>query len=250
VREGRARDSRRLAVMERADGASLVLLDFVNSCQRVVVSRRWKAGDDLREIRTVLTDAPSRLTSTYPEHLVVLGVVSEMLARLRDAGCIARVPGWEELRAWCVGPSHAADRRRLLAAADPETVKRGRPATIDLSRLALAELRASYMDPETSLASVADGVGVSAGHLGRVLKRCTGRGFRAHLTRLRTRRAASLLRGRMTVKEVAAAVGYQSTGELDRHFRAAFGATPSAYRLAILSDAHAVTLRGSNINSD
>jgi transcriptional regulator GlxA family with amidase domain len=142
------------------------------------------------------------------------------------------------------------ERRPVLATLDPGTVKRGRPATIDLSRVALAELRASYMDSAASLVSVAGKVGVSAGHLGRVLKRRTGRGFRAHLTRLRTRHAASLLRGRLTVKEVAAAVGYHSTGELDRHFRATFGATPSEYRVAIHASAHHVVLRTSIINSE
>jgi AraC-like DNA-binding protein len=67
---------------------------------------------------------------------------------------------------------------------------------------------------------------------------------------MRTRHAATLLRGRLTIKEVAAAVGYQSTGELDRHFRTAFGATPSEYRLAILHSGHAAALRTSIINSE
>ncbi|MEO8076634.1 MAG: helix-turn-helix transcriptional regulator, partial [Acidobacteriota bacterium] len=210
----------------------------------------WKAGDDLREIRKLLSDAPSRLALTYPEHLMVLAVMSQMLARLREAGCIARVPGWEEMRTWCVEPSGAAGRGQMVAGVDPENVRRGRPVTIDLSRLALAELRASYTDPSASLESLAGRVGVSAGHLGRVLKRGTGRGFRAHLTRLRTRHAAGLLRGRLTVKQVAIAVGYLSTGELDRHFRATFGATPSEYRLAILHSAHDLSLRTSIINSE
>jgi AraC-like DNA-binding protein len=238
----------REAMTDHAEGASLALLEFVDRCQRALVCRAWKAGDDLHEIRRLLSDAPSRLALTYPEHLMALAVMSQMLARLREAGCIARVPGWEELRAWCVEPAGAAGGAEM-AAADPQ-VRRGRPVTIDVSRLALTELRASYTDPTASLASIAARVGVSPGHLGRVLKRDTGRGFRGHLTRLRTRRAAGLLRGRMTVKEVAAAVGYLSTGELDRHFRAAFGATPSEYRLAILRSAHDAALRTSIINSE
>jgi AraC-like DNA-binding protein len=235
---------------DQEEGSSVALLEFVDRCQHAIVGRTWKAGDDLHEIRRLLADAPSRVGLTYPEHLMALAVMSQMLARLREAGCIARVPGWEELRAWSVEPPGAAGRTHLARAADPQHARRGRPVTIDVSRLALAELRASYTDPAASLASVAARVGVSPGHLGRVLKRGTGRGFRAHLTRLRTRHAAGLLRGRMTVKEVASAVGYLSTGELDRHFRAAFGATPSEYRLAIVHSAHDAALRTSIINSE
>jgi AraC-like DNA-binding protein len=236
--------------MDTTQEASLSLIAFVNRCQTVIVSRRWAAGDDLRPIRTILEDVPSRVTSTYPEHLIVLAVVSQVLAHLREAGCITRVPGWEELRAWCIEPPAGAERRRMLSMLDPDNVRRGRPATVDLSRIALAELRACYLTPGASLASVALSVGVSAGHLGRVLKRGTGRNFRAHLTRLRTRHAATLLRGRLTIKEVAVAVGYLSTGELDRHFRKAFGATPSEYRTTILHSGHASALRTSIINSE
>jgi len=55
-----------------------------------------------------------------------------------------------------------------------------------------------------------------------------------HLHEIRTRQAAKLLDGPLAVKDVAAAVGYPSASEFDRHFRATFGITPSAYRAIML----------------
>ena len=55
-----------------------------------------------------------------------------------------------------------------------------------------------------------------------------------HLHEIGTRQAAKLLDGPLAVKEVAAAVGYPSASEFDRHFRATFGITPSAYRAIML----------------
>lgn len=73
---------------------------------------------------------------------------------------------------------------------------------------------------------------VSASYLSRLIKKMTGRGFVAHVRVRRVAMArAMLLQSRLSIKEIAAAVGYSSVTQLDRHFRQATGVPPSAMRL-------------------
>jgi transcriptional regulator GlxA family with amidase domain len=92
-------------------------------------------------------------------------------------------------------------------------------------------INARYSDPEIDLERAAVAVSLSRFHLTRVLKRETGFGFSHHLRAVRVARAGELiLTGRLSVKEVAALVGYSSTNALDRNFSRVYGVTPTAYR--------------------
>jgi AraC-like DNA-binding protein len=80
---------------------------------------------------------------------------------------------------------------------------------------------------------MADALGISSSHLTRLLKLHTGHGFSSHLRATRTERAKELLAGSdLTMKQVAASLGYTRATEFTRQFRAGTGVTPTTYRLA------------------
>ena len=96
----------------------------------------------------------------------------------------------------------------------------------------LRALDRQIRDPQLHLERLASQMNVSASYLSRLIKKMTGRGFLAHV---RVRRVAiaraMLLQSRLSIKEIAAAVGYSSVTQLGRHFRRATGVPPSAIRL-------------------
>ncbi len=98
-------------------------------------------------------------------------------------------------------------------------------------RLAMEHVDRSYHDSRLRLQAVARQVGLSAHHLSHLIKRETGAGFRAHLIKRRLREARRhLITGIMSIKEIAAAVGYDSTSHFDREFRRLHGCSPTVWR--------------------
>jgi AraC-like DNA-binding protein len=76
-------------------------------------------------------------------------------------------------------------------------------------------------------------VALSDCRLTQLLKAVTGRSFGAHLHHRRIAAARTLLTdSALSIKEVASRVGYQSTTQLDRHFKRITHSLPSAYRAA------------------
>jgi two-component system response regulator YesN len=72
---------------------------------------------------------------------------------------------------------------------------------------------------------------LSADYLSRLFKFETGLTLWEYLIRLRMEKARELLEtSLLSIKEVMAAVGYDSKGHFARHFRRWFGASPSEYR--------------------
>lgn len=106
-----------------------------------------------------------------------------------------------------------------------------------LAMLALRLIRQRFADPNLSLRELAGGLGRSLWYVGRILKKCTGLGFRQYLKTLRLRRAEKLLLDpSLLVKQVAAAVGYKHVSDFDHHFKAAYGIAPGEYRRHHLSN--------------
>jgi AraC-like DNA-binding protein len=209
-------------------GASF--LAFVHRCQATIGELPPLASGNLRELWLVLGRLPD--PTSEPERLVVTAMVADVLTRLRTGKRITRVPAWGELRLLFDDPSPDAIRRRLAAfrLLEVRGPRRGRPGSPNLVGQTLRVLAECYGDPLESLSHVAKRLGVTPGHLGRVLRRRTGRPFRSHLHEIRTRRAAKLLLDGLAVKQVSTSVGYPSVSEFDRQFRAVFGMTPSEYR--------------------
>jgi AraC-like DNA-binding protein len=100
------------------------------------------------------------------------------------------------------------------------------------TRQALEFLREQSRDSSLDLNRTATALRLSPFHLSRLIKSDTGTGFARHLRTLRVTDAEQLLRTtNLTVKEVAAFVGYANTNALDRNFKAVYSVTPTAYRL-------------------
>lgn len=92
-------------------------------------------------------------------------------------------------------------------------------------------LRRRYADVRLSAIKIAAEMNMSSSHLIRILRRETGHGFPWHLRRIRMLEAIRLLKdSAFRIKEISSRIGYPHTSQFDRHFRAAYGVTPSAYR--------------------
>lgn len=103
--------------------------------------------------------------------------------------------------------------------------------------LVLSTIDRRYRDPALRLTHLARLANASVYHVSRVIKETTGRGFVQHVHSRRIAAAQDLIaRSKLSVKEIAAAVGYNSVTQLDRHFRRAYGITPSAHRSASSSE--------------
>jgi CheY-like chemotaxis protein/anti-sigma regulatory factor (Ser/Thr protein kinase) len=95
----------------------------------------------------------------------------------------------------------------------------------------IAEVVEAHLGDETfSVASLAEAVGMSRGHLHRQLKALAGQTPSDLIRTMRLERAAHLLTGRVgTVSEIAYAVGFKSVGHFSDSFVDAHGCRPSAY---------------------
>lgn len=130
-----------------------------------------------------------------------------------------------------VPPSASPGERLLVSALVGETsffvVRRD---SSERTSAAVQFIDTHYHDPHLTLGAVAAHVGTSRFHLARTLTAETGHGFRVHLNRARVRASERLLRETtLSVKEVAAAVGYNDTTQLCRHFRQFRGTSPARF---------------------
>jgi transcriptional regulator GlxA family with amidase domain len=110
-----------------------------------------------------------------------------------------------------------------------------RPATIRL-RTSLYEESVRIVEEEyasdLALDDIAHRVASSRRQLQRAYAEIGGTTFRDHLTQVRMDRAALLLRTeRLSVREVAARVGYRQPAQFAKAFRRHIGLAPSEYRM-------------------
>ena len=88
-----------------------------------------------------------------------------------------------------------------------------------------------HLDEAVALQQLADLLGLSRFYFCTAFRKATGLTPHQWLVRIRMERAQELLAdGRLTVTDVALAVGYQTPSSFTQAFRAAVGFTPSAYR--------------------
>jgi len=98
-------------------------------------------------------------------------------------------------------------------------------------RETLQFIDAHYGEPTCALSHVAAVVRLTPSHLSRILTRQTGEGFVAHLRRRRVVEAERLLRARaLCIKEVATAVGYETSRQLERDVKRVWRVTPTSLR--------------------
>ena len=87
----------------------------------------------------------------------------------------------------------------------------------------------SAPDPELNELSVA--CGYSREHLGRTIKRFTGKTFSEHLGDFRAERAKRLLTDTsLTIDEIARMTGFKTRSDFRKNFSERFGVSPAVYR--------------------
>lgn len=95
----------------------------------------------------------------------------------------------------------------------------------------VTEYMKAHLDEAIGLQELADLLGLSRFHFCTAFRKATG--FTPHqwLVRIRMERARELLaNSRLTITEIALAVGYQTPSSFAQAFRAAIGITPTGYR--------------------
>lgn len=96
---------------------------------------------------------------------------------------------------------------------------------------ALRYIAGHYNDPDISVSSVAQDLGISEGHLSHVFKKETSRTLGSYLTDYRIHMAMELLRDcRNKVYEVAEQVGYRDITYFSSTFKRLVGLSPSEYQ--------------------
>jgi AraC-like DNA-binding protein len=98
-------------------------------------------------------------------------------------------------------------------------------------RATLTFIDTDYRRSTCGLSGAAALVRLTPSHLSRILTRCTGEGFVAHLRRRRVVEAERLLlSGMLSIKEVATAVGYETSRQLERDVKRVCRVTPTSLR--------------------
>lgn len=121
---------------------------------------------------------------------------------------------WQSLRAW-------------LAAEQAPIAGSRAEATWQLA----ADYLRQHLAAATTRADVAAALGLHPNYLSDLCRRCTGESFGEHLRAQRLERAALLLRETdLSVRRIAAAVGWSSDGYLERRFKQRYGTTPGRWR--------------------
>ena len=90
-------------------------------------------------------------------------------------------------------------------------------------------IRANFCHADMCLSMLAEHFHLDEGYISSLIKQETGEGFQTYLEMQRIDRACTLLRENWKVKDVATAVGYNSTGNFRRAFSKVTGQSPSLY---------------------
>jgi AraC-like DNA-binding protein len=195
-------------------------------CQ--VIAGAVATGEDVRMPQLFM-----ELAASLPEDLVIVSfaVVREVIARTVERVELApRVSRTAAFASSVRLASSCAQLRIALITCALEL--RGNQEASSASRSvirALAYMQGEHTRADLTLEEVARSARVSRWHLERLLKRCTGLGYLAHVRRMRVSTARRILaaEGSALVKEVASLAGFSSVHTMERQFRRELGKCPS-----------------------
>ena len=187
----------------------------------------------LATVRQLVDDAPGWGLPELLSRMVITGVLLRCIRRrapeLRDE----LTPVLLEFATGRTGAeAYRPDCLSLVEHCRAAVHKSGPLAVVEDSlRRVLQVIQTRYCEANLTLREVSNEVQLSISHVSRLLNQHAGCGFRALLNRLRIASAQRLLQdSALSIKQVAAAVGYRSTSELDRHFRQVLETTPTLFR--------------------
>lgn len=212
------------------------VIDFANFCQHVIGRFEFASDADRYSLITTLIDEIPRVRERRAA-VIVRGIAIDSIVRM-----ITRLPTSEgasldliaALRssAESSGTTHlnlVVGRTRDFGSSQSVSCESRRVHT--QVQEALLFMNSEYADPALHLEALAKHVSLSPSHLDRLLSKETGLTFLRRLRRIRMAKAESLLRrGKLSMKEIAGAVGYNHVSTFNREFRRAHGCTPTAFR--------------------
>jgi len=161
--------------------------------------------------------------TALPAHVQVVPIeflagILDRLLRCRLAGDEAAATRWlhaalEEVAAASRAREHGPDARAALAVAAVTDQIRERPGD------------------DWRVANLADRIGVTPQHLGRLFRELTGRSPKEYVLEARVEAAKAYLRGSsLPIKRIAAELGFHDEFHFSRQFSQRVGTSPSAYR--------------------
>jgi AraC-like DNA-binding protein len=171
---------------------------------------------------------------TKAEQFIASGVLSRSLSRIvHAAGLGDRIEIAHAFQRLAASEDWCAEWLRVTAscAALPNTPMFPR-RVIDPRVLRMLELLDTrFTDPTLDVSALAEAVNLSPSHAIRILKQHSGDGFVAHLSHRRVSAARRLLATTtLSIKEVAAAAGYNHASEFSRQFKLSCRMTPATFR--------------------
>jgi AraC-like DNA-binding protein len=219
------------------DRSGLLLRTLAGRCQMMAAPAADRSPSAvISEVRNVLLDLPDGMT--VPEKFIACSLIGQMLARIVRLSGIDSCP--EVARAFIdfieAGGRSRDWRMRLVRVVDCCEAALGSGVTVELTlddrvARAMRYIQEHGGDGRLTLPQLARTVHVSPWHLARMIKRQTGQGFVAHLHQVRIAAACRRLEQTgLSVKEIAGAVGYDSSSQFDRRFKRQVGVTPLSYR--------------------
>ncbi|WP_198520872.1 helix-turn-helix domain-containing protein [Alteribacter populi] len=113
-----------------------------------------------------------------------------------------------------------------------ENVKKNRQqGSMDAVEKGVLYIESHYWDPDLTLLKVAEAIERNPSYFSHLLNKQKGFGFRPLLTKIRLREAEKLLlETSMTIKEIAAVCGFQTSNYFSRTFKEHKGTTPKQFR--------------------
>lgn len=113
----------------------------------------------------------------------------------------------------------------------PDLLRQGRSETEPVIWEIISYLHLNYMDHQLTLNGIAERFNLSPSYISHATKKCTGQYFHDYIHALKIRSATSLLlSSELTITEIAAEVGFNSSRTFYRVFKKVKGVTPDKYR--------------------
>jgi YesN/AraC family two-component response regulator len=212
------------------------LCALLDRCQSIV--GRFGYGSRyavICDIRRLIAEVPASMPRV--EQIVVTNTLNSMLARfMRLNGVDKRT---DIVNRFLRLTDHALDFGAwrsdwvgLVARCAVLVHDNVRYRTIDARASSMLDLiDARHVDPRLTMRAIAQTLHLCHSQATRILKQQTGYGFSAHLHSCRIKTVQRLLTdSSLSIKEIAAAVGYAHPSQLSRRFKLACGETPIAFR--------------------
>jgi AraC-like DNA-binding protein len=211
----------------------------------------------LSELRDMVRELPDDIDLSG--QLAMHGLAGRLLGQIAVHGGIARRT--DIAAAFVDFASHGHDGwyhelqrliKRCTDALGPAATLSDPPAHRMTVGKVIDAIETRYAQYNLTLARLAREAGLSVCHLSRILNQQTGRGFVDHLHDCRVAAAQQLLgQCKLSIKEIASAVGYRSMTQLGRHYKRPFGLTPAAARaMAARDDEKQIQRRAASTKSD